>query len=221
MDENDPNDRASFAKRITETWQSRGIAAIMETGDWLIKARDRLDHGDYEAMVKSDLPFERTKAYRLRVVAAHPVLSNVAHAQHLPADFTTLCVLDSRLSDDDIEARIKDGTINPKLRRKDAIRLFPAKTKTPKFDKDDYEGDVVALRIIDEIDAYEAAIETLDEILLLRDEYELDDEMLRAVETAHEKVSASLESLREIEHEADDPKVAAALGQRQRAPGRD
>ena len=64
----------------------RGI----ETGLRIIDARDGLEHGEYIAMVESDLNFSRSMAFRFVAVASNKTLSNVAHVQHLPAAVGTL-----------------------------------------------------------------------------------------------------------------------------------
>ena len=50
-------------------------------------------------------------------IAQHAIVSNSAHVQNLPSSMTTLYEL-TRLPEDVVVAKIKDGTITPKLERK-------------------------------------------------------------------------------------------------------
>ena len=110
-----------FVKEITKAYQ-KSCESIIETGKLLIQARDQLPPGKFEKMITSDLPFKRNTAYRLIAIAEHPVTSNVAHVPHLPAQWSTLYEL-TKLDDDTLLAKIEDGTVTPKLERKDAIAL--------------------------------------------------------------------------------------------------
>ena len=50
-----------------------------------MKAKADLPHGEWGLLFERELvPFGRTTAARLMAIAEHPVLSNVAHVQHLP-----------------------------------------------------------------------------------------------------------------------------------------
>jgi hypothetical protein len=54
------------------------------------------------------LPFSWETAFRFMSIAGYPVISNVAHAQHLPASWGTLYEL-SRLPEDKLEIALSEG----------------------------------------------------------------------------------------------------------------
>src|SRR5262245_20790937 len=89
---------------IAAAWR-KGVEAFIETGRLLIEAKDALDHGQFEAMVRLKLPFDPSVARKLMAVARHPVLSNRAHAHVLPPSWTTLYEL----------TKLPDETLLPKI----------------------------------------------------------------------------------------------------------
>jgi hypothetical protein len=126
-----------WKKRIETSWQ-KGVEAIIETGQHLIDAKNdpKMPHGSWEAMVAVELPFNPRTARKLMAIAAHAVLSNRSHGSVLPPSWTTLYEL-STLPPPLVKEKIADGTITPKMERKDAAALKPKKqtqTKKPKAD---------------------------------------------------------------------------------------
>ena len=95
------------------------VENIMERGRLLIEAADELERGSYEATVKRH--FDLSYARKLRIIAAHPVLSHRSHANALPPHPETLYQL-SKLPEDALRAKLKDGSINPKTERRDVAR---------------------------------------------------------------------------------------------------
>jgi hypothetical protein len=132
------------AKMITAAWQ-KGVESIVETGDRLIEAKGELEHGSFEAMVQTKLPFGPDTARMLMAIARHPVISKPEHVRVLPPSWGTLYQL-TKLPDPLLTAKIKDGTITPELERKDVPKLLPPpEKKKPKpeaqVDDDDAPGD--------------------------------------------------------------------------------
>src|SRR5690242_13578303 len=80
--------REEYAMQIRCAWQ-KTIEGIIDCGTYLNEARAALGHGDYEAMIASDLPFTTATARKLRKIAANPVLANRAHVHALPAHWGT------------------------------------------------------------------------------------------------------------------------------------
>lgn len=109
--------------RIAAAW-GKQVESIIETGQYLIEAKEELGHGSYEAMVQSKLPFAKNTAHRLKAIAEHDVLSKVAHVPLLPPSWGTLYEL-TKLPNDVLIARLKDGSIHPKLERKDVRAMRP------------------------------------------------------------------------------------------------
>ena len=61
--------RDEYAKAIGDLW-SEARAHFLAIGRYLAMAKDQLVHGEFEAMIRKDLPFGVHVAYQLREVAA-------------------------------------------------------------------------------------------------------------------------------------------------------
>lgn len=123
----------SWASRIRAAWQ-KSVDGIIEVGRLLIEAKEALPHGEFIAMVESELPFREHTARRLMAIARDERLSNGAHGLVLPPSWRTLYAI-SRLDDATFEAKIADGTINPGCQRKDIAscgRLLPRARLRPR-----------------------------------------------------------------------------------------
>ncbi|WP_202801491.1 hypothetical protein, partial [Bradyrhizobium genomosp. III] len=91
----------------------------------MIDAKGVLNHGEFEIMVRNELPFSESTARRLMSIASHPTLANRAHVNDLPASWGTLYEL-SKLKPEDLERALEHGVINSKMERKDAVALLGA-----------------------------------------------------------------------------------------------
>jgi Protein of unknown function (DUF3102) len=121
--------RRQFAEEIGRAWQ-KSVENIIETGRLIAQAKNGLQHGEFMAMVETDLPFKVHTADRLMAIAANPVLSNCAHALNLPPSWMTLYQL-TRLPERVLEEKIADGTINPGMERKDVADLIRPPSERP------------------------------------------------------------------------------------------
>lgn len=124
--------RAYWAERIGAAWRS-SVEGILQTGRELIEAKAELPHGEFEAMVATELPFGSRTARRLMTVARDPRISERTHGSVLPPSWRTLYEL-TKLPDDQFEARIADGTIRSDMQRADLKRSAwqpPAPTQHP------------------------------------------------------------------------------------------
>lgn len=99
--------REKWAERIGRSWA--GVAAhlvvgVIRTGQLLVNAKAKLEHGEFIDMVESDLPFGRKTAHALMKISSDErirEMSNVHHDRHLlPTDWNALYQL-TRLSDDE------------------------------------------------------------------------------------------------------------------------
>jgi hypothetical protein len=124
-----PHSWQEHVKIISAAWQ-KGVASIVETGAALVRAKLELDHGAFEAMVQIKLPFAPRTARALMTIARHPVISNRQHVAVLPSSWGTLAEL-AKLPAPLLTAKIKDGTITPKLERKGVCALLPPTTPKP------------------------------------------------------------------------------------------
>jgi hypothetical protein len=91
------------------------VENIIERGRVLIEAKEELEPGSFEAMVKRH--FDLRYARKLRIIAAHPVVSNRAHVHALPSSVFTLYEL-TKLPAAELIDKLKGGSINPRLERK-------------------------------------------------------------------------------------------------------
>src|SRR5262249_19271059 len=105
------------AERINAAW-GKQVESIIETGKYLIEAHDEMDRHSFEAMVQQKLIVSPSTARKLIVTARNPILANCAHWHKLPPSWGTLYEL-AKLPIGDLRARFADGSISPKLERKD------------------------------------------------------------------------------------------------------
>jgi Protein of unknown function (DUF3102) len=128
MPMSDTAERTQWATRIWAVWQ-KSVDNIIETGRLLhaAKADPKMRHGEWGTMVESDLPFNRHTAYKLMQIAGDNRLTNVSPGKHLPPSWTTLYEL-TKLDDDTLNRKLRDGTIHPGMQRKDVARENRTKT---------------------------------------------------------------------------------------------
>ena len=141
--------RAVLAAEINLTW-GRGPADIIRCGQLLREARDELGNDAFKVMVKTELAFDASVARKLKLIAANETIC--AHVHKLPACWSTIYEL-SQLTVGTLEAAIADGLIHPRMQRKDAIALRPAKP----VDKPATAGSVVTTNPTELITVWQAA----------------------------------------------------------------
>jgi hypothetical protein len=105
-----------------------GVEAILQRGEILIEAKERLDHGEWQTFCKG-LPFTQRHAHRLRKIAAHPVLADRTCHVHLPDRVALLAAL-ARLDVALLTEAIAAGQIHPRLTRVD-VRTLVGKPEVP------------------------------------------------------------------------------------------
>jgi len=103
--------REQWAAHISTVF-GRAVQSIIETGEALAKAKRSLPHGEFEAMVRHDLPFSEATARKLRRIARHSVLSDRSKWNALPPSWTTLYHL-AKWDSARLEAAIAAGQITP------------------------------------------------------------------------------------------------------------
>lgn len=112
---------AQWAESITSKWRS-SVESILEVGRLLLDAKAALPHGEFEAMVKSELPFGPRSARMLAAVARNPTLSNRKYTSDLPASWYSLYEL-SRLPATTLDAAFEHGLVHPELKQAEARQL--------------------------------------------------------------------------------------------------
>ena len=115
------NKRSSWAGRVADAW-NRGRAAIVETGRILMEAKASLPHGEFEAMVETDLPFGTRTAQCLMAIGRDQRITNAKHVALLPPSWGTLYEL-TRLNDETFKQAVDAGEITADMERGDVARL--------------------------------------------------------------------------------------------------
>lgn len=110
---------------INSTWSSM-VSGIVRTGRLLVELKNQTEHGEWEGLVASRLPFGVNVALRLMQIASHPILSNPERAADLPPRWSILAEM-VRLDSDTLETAIRKGVIHPGMKREDlrALRFVP------------------------------------------------------------------------------------------------
>src|SRR6266536_1729634 len=122
--------REDYIKQV-RTHLAKSAENAFEAGKVLLEARAKLDRPQFLEMLQDqDFPVSESTAYRLMEVAGNEVLLSFAHAQKLPTSWYSLYELgklQAKLPAPRFQKLIEDGTINPKMERKDIARLQPKK----------------------------------------------------------------------------------------------
>lgn len=123
----DPALRKEYVTRI-QAALGKSVEGIIEVGQQLIDAKEKLAHGEFTAMVETDLKMDIHNADKIMVIARNSVLTKMGNFTHLPPAWTTLYQL-TKVPEPKLEAKIKDGTINPQITGKEVKELQPRNSK--------------------------------------------------------------------------------------------
>ena len=113
-----PKTRARWAAEICAV-HKQTVEGYLKLGHTLIAAKKALPHGQFQAMISSDLPFDASTAQRLMKIARDPRLRKAAPGQLLPASWRVLYEI-TKLDDASFEQAIVSGTIHRNMTRTDA-----------------------------------------------------------------------------------------------------
>jgi hypothetical protein len=108
--------RDEFRTEITNAWEGIEKRFVL-IGRYLIQAKDKLAHGEYLEMVDWDLPFTRTAAYRMKMVA-EAISSGRLIESELPSNYTILYEFAS-LTDAELQAARNKRLVRPDVRRQE------------------------------------------------------------------------------------------------------
>ncbi|SDD96684.1 DUF3102 domain-containing protein [Belnapia rosea] len=127
-------DAEDFVSEIGKLWEE-AQAKFLTIGRYLVQAKQRLPHGEFESMIASQLPFGRSVAYQLRMVAQAVEQRRIAE-DDLPRSYTNAYKL--ALLDDGALRRAHDANVvRPNVTRRELADFFnalKADTTQPKSD---------------------------------------------------------------------------------------
>ena len=106
--------REEYAGEITRLWGQAQEKFIL-IGKYLMQAKIRLPHGEYEDMIARDLPFGKKAAHMIRA-AAEAIESGRLHANEVPPNYSVVYAL-ATLTDDQLKLARSQGLVNPKVTR--------------------------------------------------------------------------------------------------------
>ncbi|SMH62729.1 hypothetical protein [Azospirillum agricola] len=107
--------RSHTVERIKALWE-RARDDFLAIGRWLVVAKARMEHGEFEAMVRAELPFSPSRARQLRTVAEFVDSGRIPLERLPPADSVIYEI--ATLSEDELAAAEPD--IRPTLTRIEA-----------------------------------------------------------------------------------------------------
>ena len=119
--------REEFAAEIRRAW-AESQESFLLIGRYLLTAKSRLQHGEFMAMVASDLPFSHQTANKLMSVAQFVEAGEVP-PDTLPTASET-CYQITTLTVEERARALKEGVIRPTMRRQD-ILLFKRRIRAP------------------------------------------------------------------------------------------
>ena len=116
-----PATRDEYVTTITEAWNS-ARDAVFRIGDWLLEAKERLPHGEYEDMIETDLPFGNSTAQKLKRIARCRHFKVAGVRERLPISWGTLAELE-QLDQEVFLSKLEAGKITPRTTRAEVANL--------------------------------------------------------------------------------------------------
>ncbi len=123
-----PETPEDYVEAIERLW-GRAQGAFLDIGRLLIRAKEKLPHGEYIATVESRLPFASRTAYQLREAARWALEMDKRRTiplERLPGSYSTIYLL-STLEPPLLQAAEDEGIVRPELRRSELIAWRKAK----------------------------------------------------------------------------------------------
>lgn len=138
--------REQYAAEIRSLWDD-AKKRFLSIGRYLNQAKETLAHGEFNAMIESDLPFTPATAYQMRAVA-EAVDAGRLQVEELPGSYSIAYQVTTLSNDEIVEARQR-GLLNAALKRADIISFkktirMPQLPPTARIDAKEVE--VAALR---------------------------------------------------------------------------
>ena len=108
------SDRTAYADEISRLW-AEAQDRFLKIGRYLVRAKERLPHGSFEAMIAAELPFGRHVAWQLRIVAT-AVDGGRLDEDRLPNSYATAFKL-ATLDDDVLDLAKAHNVVRPSVTR--------------------------------------------------------------------------------------------------------
>jgi len=121
------NSMDGYVAEISRLW-GEAKEKFLAIGEYLLMAKDRLPHGEYEEMIRSRLPFNPATAHKMRQVADAVRKSRIERAE-LPHSYTTAYEL-TTLDDRELVVARQRNLVRPDVLRRD-ILAFRAEFRAP------------------------------------------------------------------------------------------
>jgi hypothetical protein len=112
--------REDYRREIENLWR-RSQENFIQIGRYLNEAREKLPHGEFEEMIRHDLPFSPSVARQIRA-AAELVDSGELPADLLPKSYSTVYQLSS-LTPIERQKAVEEGLVKPDIRREDIMQF--------------------------------------------------------------------------------------------------
>ena len=116
-------DRLAYVEEIGKLW-TEANERFLSIGRYLTRAKERLPHGAFEAMIAADLPFGKHVARQFRMIAA-AVDGGRVEEDELPRSYTTAYKL-IEMKDDVFARARREDLIRPDVTRRDIGTLHEA-----------------------------------------------------------------------------------------------
>lgn len=107
-----------YAREISRLWRE-AQQSFLAIGRYLVQAKRKLAHGEFQRLVEASLPFGRQTAYELRMIAEAVDGGRIPEPK-LPQAASVAYQL-ATLKPDDLAAADQDGLVRPDLRRFEII----------------------------------------------------------------------------------------------------
>lgn len=112
------NDTAGYVREISRLW-GEARDKFLAIGEYLSLAKQQLVHGEYEAMIRSQLPFGKSVAHRMRTVA-EAVRDGKLARNSLPQSYATAYEL-TLFTDQQLRHAEEQGLVRPDVTRSEIV----------------------------------------------------------------------------------------------------
>lgn len=114
--------REEYVQEISRLWRD-AQNTFLTIGRYLVQAAEKLEHGEYQAMVENELPFGYQVSYQLRKVA-EAIDGNRLHPEELPPSYATIYQF-TTLSDEQLvlARQAEPPVLRPTVRREEIVEF--------------------------------------------------------------------------------------------------